>query len=449
MLERRNWSAAEYEVLLIASAANALVKMRTPLYDALAERVLRYLAEHRFRFWPANIDELVTPMKVTTATEAPPAPETSPTVVRRLEDALAQWRTKRGLKPDAIDKTYDEWELAVTRFVDVHGDLPLDPITRAMVVDFRDLLTGMPSRPAKAIAALSVREQVAIAAKDGLRTLAPASIKKHITAIRSLLEIATVEQEWIAKNVAANIGVADSAYVGDERDRLSDADMRTIYGSRYLTDPDACDDTMFWIMFMAPFQGARPGEHCKLRPDDVRYEDGVPTVRIRRRRERSEDQEAAGHGTRQKTVSSIRDTPLHWILEEGDFMDFVEIQKARGAKWLFDDLKADKYGDRYKFLSRRINRILDELGVNANDKAFYSTRHTNKRETRRKRVTEQSADQIAGHADGRVGRKYGQGMSIEDLKEDIDKLEFAGVDWDSVVACARFRVSRLLNRPTS
>jgi hypothetical protein len=43
-----------------------------------------------------------------------------------------------------------------------------------------------------------------------------------------------------------------------------------------------------------------------------------------------------------------------------------------------------------------------------------------------------------------VGRKYGQGMSIEDLKEDIDKLEFAGVDWDAVVACARFRVARRL-----
>lgn len=444
LLARRSWPAAEYEVLLVASAANALVKMRTPLYDALAERVLRHLAEHRFRFWPANINEVVQPMAITAAPGLPSTPEAPPTVVRRLEDALARWRANRGLKPGDVDKTYDEWKLAVARFVDVHGDLPLERITRPMIVEFRDYMRGMPTRPAKAIAALSVREQVAIAENDNLRTLAPASVKKHITAISSLLEIAAVEQEWIAKNVAKNIDVADAAYVGDERDRLSDADMRTIYGSRYLTDPDACDDTMFWIMFMAPFQGARPGEHCKLRPDDVLYEDGVPTVRIRRRRGQTRGAETARRGTRQKTISSIRDTPLHWILEEGGFMDFVEIQKARGAEWLFSDLDADKYGDRYKFLSRRINRILDELGINATDKAFYSTRHTNKRETRRKRVTEQSADQIAGHVNDRVGRKYGQGMSIEDLKEDIDKLEFAGVDWDAVVACARFRVARLL-----
>jgi integrase len=444
LLARQSWEAVEYEVLLVASAAGALMKVRSLLYDALAERVLRRLAEHRFRFWPANIDELVPPMAIKAATDAAPPPQVPAEEVRRLSDVLARWRANRGLKPDDVDKTADEWKLAVDRFVNVHGDLPLERITRAMLIEFRDLMTGMPSRVARKVKALSVREQVAAAVKDNLPTLEPASVKKQITAIRSLLELATVEHEWIVKNVAANIEVAGSSYVGDERDRLSDTEIRTIYGSRYLTAPDACSDTMFWIMFMAPFLGARPGEFCKLRPDDVLYEDGVPTMRIRRRRGQTTGDEAARRGTRQKTISSIRDIPVHWIIAEAGFMDFAALQKGRGAAWLFDDLVPDRYGDRYKLLSRRINAVLDELGVSASDKVFYSTRHSMKRETRRKRVPEQHADQIAGHTDGRTGRKYGQGVSIEDLKEEVDKLEFAGVDWDTVVMCARVRIARLL-----
>ena len=447
LLARRSWQAAEYEVLLVASAADATVKMRTPLFEALSECVLRYLAERRFQFWPDNMGQLVAPMTIKEAAVTAPEPSASPSDARHLSDCLAQWRINRGLRPGDVHKTYDEWKLAVDRFIEVHGDIPLDRITRTMVIDFRDLIQGMPTRPAKKIATLPVRDQVAIAETKGLQTLAPASVKKHVTAIRSLLEIATVEREWIAKNVATKIEVAGSQYNGDERDRLSDADMQIIYGSRYLTDPDACSDTMFWIMFMAPFQGARPGEHCKLRPHDVLYEDGVPTVRFRNSRPGRSSGNADPAPITQKTSSSIRDVPLHWIIEEGGFMDFVALQQRRKATWLFEDLEADRYGDRYKYLSRQINAVLDELGVDASDKAFYSTRHTSKRETRRKRVSEQSSDQWHGHSDGRrVGRKYGQGLSIEDLKEDIDKLEYAGVDWDSVVACARYRVARLLEQ---
>ena len=447
LLARRSWAAAEHEVLLVASAADALVKVRTPFYDALAERVLRYLAEHRFRFWPANIDEVVQPMAIPEGSDGSVPAEAAPTQVYRLDDVLAVWCTARGLKKDDSDKTLDEWKLAIARFIDLYGDLPLGRITRTMVTEFRDVLFNVPARAKRAIAELPVCQQVAIAAKDGLATLAPASVKKNVGAIRSLLEITTKDKEWIGRNVAEDITVAGAAYVGDERDRLTDADMRTIYGSPLMTDPDACDDTMFWIMFMAPFQGARPGEHCKLRPDDVCYEDGVPIVRIRRRRRRNQGTEAERRGQRQKTVASIRDMPLHWIIEEAGFMEFVASQKMKGAEWVFDDLVPDKYGDRYKLLSRRINKALDGLGISATDKAFYSTRHTMKRETRRKRVPEHNADQLAGHSDGRrTGRKYGQGSSIEDPKEDIDKLEFAGVDWDAVVACARARVSRRIGK---
>ena len=125
-------------------------------------------------------------------------------------------------------------------------------------------------------------------------------------------------------------------------------------------------------------------------------------------------------------------------------MAFVAHQQKAGATWLFNDLVADPNGDRFKGLSRKIMRVLRGLGIIASDKAFYSLRHSMKRETRKKRIPEQNADQISGHANGNIGRLYGQGVGIEELKEDIDKLEFDGVNWDAVVLSGKRRVARLL-----
>lgn len=439
LLAKRNWVAAEMEVYIIAEAAGEIVRPRTALFDALAELTLRYLADHRFQHWPANIDEIFVPA---VQREVVVAIAPLPTHLRRLGDALEIWCTKKGLRADDSNKTLDEWKLAIGRFIKLFGDLPLADIKRPMIMEFRDVLGKLPSKPKKPVATLPLRDQIARAETDGLSTLAPASVKKNLGAIHSLLQIAFKDQEWISKNVASDVEVDGAGYVGDERDRLSDEDMQRIYGSPLMTDPGSCSDTMFWIMFMAPFQGARPGEHCKLWPEDVCFDDGIPIVRIRRRRRKVTGTDAQRRGKVTKSTSSIRDTPLHWILQEAGFLDFVESKKASGAAWLFDDLVPDKYGDRYKELSREINKAIDKLGVSANDKAFYSTRHTMKRETRRKGVSEQNADQLQGHANRNIGRKYGQGSSVEDLKDDIDKLEFRGVEWDAVVACAKMRATR-------
>lgn len=222
--------------------------------------------------------------------------------------------------------------------------------------------------------------------------------------------------------------------------------MRLIYGSALMTDSDACSDQMFWLLFLASFHGSRPGEHCKLKPHEVVEEDGDWIMRFRadrRRRAGGADADALSRPRRQKTESSVRDVPLHWIVIEGGFLEFVGVQQRRGAEWLFEGLRPNRYGDRYFYLSREINQHLRALGISDPDKSFYSTRHTMKREGRRRRVPEQSLDQTTGHASRHVGRMYGQGVPMNALKEDLDRLEFRSVDWDAVVACALERVRRL------
>lgn len=446
LLASRDWQAVTFEAQILANAVGVVLPHRAPLFEAVAERILRHLADHRFQHWPDSIDIVLNPMMTSIKaylTVKRDAANVATPEGRTLTRLFELWRAKNGLNEHQADKTADEWKLAVGRFRELTGTENVAEITPEMVRRYRDKLLTIPSRPKKEISSLPLKQQIEIARSQGLPTLSPPSVGKHVAAIKSLLEHAMTEEGWIGRNPAKGVTVEGARYEGTERDHLTDAEMRLIYGSPLMTDPDACGDTMFWILFLAPFHGSRPGEHCQLGPGNVIQEDGEWIMRFRADRRRRRPQAADGsRPKRLKTSTSVRDVPLHWIVVEGGFLELVELQKQRGAIWIFDDLRPDKYGDRYKYLSREINDALREVGITDPDKAFYSTRHSFKREGRRRRVGEQALDQLAGHATVGIGRKYGQGLPVDLLKEDIDKLEFRSVDWDPVVACALERLRR-------
>jgi len=112
-------------------------------------------------------------------------------------------------------------------------------------------------------------------------------------------------------------------------------------------------------MVLATLHGGRPGEYCKLKPTEVTVADGSPILRFRRTEKR-----------RQKTTSSIREVPVRWIAEEAGIIELAEFQRQAAAEWLFEDLVADMYGDRYKMMSRKINRALRDIGITDPDKSF-------------------------------------------------------------------------------
>lgn len=443
-LSARDWKAAEFEAQIVAQAAGIVLRPKGPLFEAVAERILRRLAEHRFGHWPTGMQNVLQPMMTAMATYLPATTDSiSEAQVATLTHALGVWKKNRGIDPALPDKTTDEWQVALDRFRDLAGTEDITAITRRMVKTFLSDVAQLPSRPRKEIGGLPLREQIVAAQSAKLPTLSPPTVGKHLAAIRSLLAVA-VDEEWITANPAAGLSVEGAKHTGTERDHFSDDDLRRIYTAPLMTDPDACSDTMFWILLLAPFHGSRPGEHCKLKPREVVSNDDDWVMRFRSDRKRRNASDNPEHRPRrQKTEQSVRDVPIHWIIIEAGFLDWVALQIERGEEWVFADLVADKYGDRYKYLSREINDAIRSLGIDDPDKSFYSTRHNFKREGRRRRVSEHDLDQMAGHASVNVGRKYGQGSPIDALKESIDRLEFRSVPWDAVVACAHRRLLRL------
>ncbi len=454
LLRRRVFRPIAFAVSYLRSIEPRLNLNDDETYDAIVERYLTQLVNHAFESWPAHIDKVVTPMVVPVpATPVAAAPVAQPQSTPQFDDsagftlldAFEHW--KRGKRITGKNKTADEWLKAAVRFHGLIGLSDTRLITSKMVKTFGEQVAELPANPKRDVAVLSHHDQIEVAKRDGLPTLAEPTVGKQVAAIRSLLSMA-VHQEWITINPAAGISIEGARWDGDERDHFSDDDMRRIYSSPLMTDPDACGDTTFWLLFLAPFHGTRPGEHCKLKPREIVEDDGDWVMRIRAdKRTRSVGKPAGGSQPRkQKTRSSIRDIPIHWIVIEGGFLDFARLQADRGAEWLFDDLVPDVYGDRYKEQSRIINKALRAVGITDTDKAFYSTRHTMKREGRRQRIATANLNQLAGHAASNVGDKYGQGAPTDILKGDIDRLEFRSVEWDAVVDCARARLARLRQR---
>jgi len=436
VLQRCDWKFVELEVMVVAEAAQAPLRIGERLYDAVAEQVLTKLTDRQagktmFLATAGLISEYhVEGESSSTANKIGSSRHT-------LRDAFKQWCRNRGIvldqdgKPAKANKTADEWALACRRMDDLFGPIFLDQITAQMIHDFRDILAGLPSRPKAEIGRMPLREQVLIAEKLKLQTLNPNSIKKQVTAVHTMLG-AAVGIDWIARNVAENVTVAGAGHTGNERDFFTLEELRMIFASPLMTDPDACSDSMFFIILLETLQGGRPGEFAKLKPDEIGVLDDTPTIRIRRTA-----------GRTQKSKASVRDIPLHQLGVEAGVLELAAIRRGEGVPWLFNDLQADKYGDRYKLLSRKINRHLRELGIEARDKSFYSARHAHKRETRRQDIPEEHSDQMSGNTTGGTGRKYGRGVPIETLKKGVDRVTYRAVDWGPVIQCALIRIARL------
>uniref|UniRef100_UPI00344CDD2B DUF6538 domain-containing protein n=1 Tax=Sphingomonas sp. TaxID=28214 RepID=UPI00344CDD2B len=409
LLAACDWQAVDFEVAIVAEAVGDHVGRSGPMYDAVARRILTRLSDHRFGHWPTSVDLVIAPMAqalASTIVEVGPPPK----VISRLEDddapttlskAFTVWKAARSTKD--VEKIDDEFKLAIKRFKEIVGTEEVRAVTKKQVKAFRDVIARLPSRPKRAIGALSLRAQAEVAEREGLLTLAPPTVGKQVMAIKVLLGVA-VEEEVITVNPAQGVTVEGAKHTGTERDHFSDAEMKLIYESPLMTDPDACSDTMFWIIFAAPFHGARPGEMCKLKPRDTVKDDGAWVMRFREDKRVASASAGNERARRQKTDESVRDLPVHWIVEEGGFVEFARHQAEVGAAWLFDDLTPDKYGDRYKYLSRAINASLRKLGITDADKSFYSSRHSSKREGRRQRIAEQNLDQGFGHASLNTGR---------------------------------------------
>ncbi len=290
------------------------------------------------------------------------------------------------------ERTLLEWRRIVREFTEVSEGVALHQLTRAHVVAYKDSLVN--------------------AGK------APATTWKKVMAVNTLLRWAK-NNELVADNVAQGVTVKHGKRAKSDRLPYSEEDLRRIFSSPIYTRGDrprgGKGEAAYWLPLLAAHTGARREELCQLLTSDVRTAEGINYLAIT-----DEDGD-------KEIKTDPRRVPVHPLLEQLGFLDYVTQQRAARRERLFHLLLPDAFGRLSEAWGKWFgNYSRKVIGITDKRKVFHSFRHSFKSACRRAGIEEEIHEALTGHAGGSVGRNYGD-YPLPALANAMKKLRYEGI----------------------
>jgi len=333
--------------------------------------------------------------------------------LRTVRDLIAEYRAERE-RLHGQESTERKYGLLFRVMEEVLGsDLRVPEIGRAQCVAVLAFLEKLPPHAAKRFPKLTLRQAVAKAEKDGLRGLAPKSVTSYLQNLGAILRWAE-EGGWGVKTNLRNLNQTRKANVRrrgfrpDELKRLFDA-LETFRKS---------EPTKFWVPALALYTGARAGELCQLRAEDVVAVDGVSCLNLTEFNARGERQADKSL----KTAASERYVPIHTALTDTGFLDFVKSRQADVR--LFPDLPPGPNGRYSHDFSKRFGRFKKTVGFDEPALVFHSFRHGFRDACRDADIDGDTARALGGWAGINQDARYGDRSAVPHLNRAIKKLKF-------------------------
>lgn len=334
-----------------------------------------------------------------------------------LSGLFEKWKDENAQR--VAPKSLQEFTATVRRFTELHGDLPLSRITKALVRDFKDALLKCPAASHLPIKhrGKSIQELITLAEKD--RTLSRLSTRtvndKWLGFLCAVLSWGTANG-YLENNPASNVKATVSKVQDKARVPYSIEDVNFILRFPIFTKGErpraGGGEAAKWLPLLALFTGARLGELGKLQVEDVRHERDVWYLDLM--------------NTGTKTQGSKRQVPIHPELIRLGFLEYVEARRKAGGDTLFPG-RAGKSLDTEAW-SKWWGRYARSHGIEDRRKVFHSFRHTVKDGLRDSGVPFDLRSALQGHAVPGVGEGYGQGFALQVLAEAMARLQYPGLD---------------------
>jgi integrase len=344
-----------------------------------------------------------------------------------LRDILRSWTDWS----DAAANTKIEWSSTVDLFERIIGVVPIESITTAHLIEFRNILKTLP-RMRGLLGSKADYVKLGQDTPPGKR-VAPATVNKRIVAIKSLLNFAERE-------VGCSLNVQLEKVHGLKKSRSSGRLPFTVEEVATILmhpvsvalpkmSPEVQLSTK-WLLLLGAYTGARLREMAQLEISDIFTTEGVTCLAVTYESDEDDEQDGDNDRRQDKSVKSdpsIRNIPLHDDLIAAGFAEFFSRRKRKGWTYLFEDLDA-YLGNRAKNSSRHLNRIIRSSGCNNRRTAFHSLRHTFRQQLEDV-VDSKMLDYLAGHSPGSEGARYAHGGTVKNRKRAINRLKFSDVDW--------------------
>jgi integrase len=225
-------------------------------------------------------------------------------------------------------------------------------------------------------------------------------------------------------------------------------ELRTLFGSPVFTKQErpkgARGDAAFWLPLLALFTGGRRNELAGLRTGDVQDVGGHVMLAF------VEDREI---GRTLKTRNSQRAVPVHAVLRELGFLDFVDARRTAddAQAWLFPSIAPDSRGA-VEAWTKWFGRYLRSLGIST-EKVFHSLRHNFIDALRAARVDQELREALFGHGWQRTTTTAGYGIrdmvlrfTASALVDAIESVSYPGLDFSHLApTTARMKQRRKSN----
>jgi integrase len=298
------------------------------------------------------------------------------------------------------------------------------------VKSVRDALATVPPNYMKTAANKGFGVKEAVEANVSGASLKVKTQDKYFTMFKQILIWASNEG-FLDKVPGANVKVAGLKKIipGEQRDPYSPGQLTKITKSplytghlseacRYKPGPHLVRDGYFWVPLIALYSGMRLGEILQLLKLDVREENGIWYFDV--------NKGDCDDGKSLKTASSKRRVPLHRVLLDLGFVDYVNSGHQSGR--IFPEIKKGSDGYHSHHFSKWWGRYSKQIGFKSPRTAFHSFRHNFADALRAADLPEYINKALVGHADKSVHAQYGGGAALSQLKAAIDKVSYVGAD---------------------
>ncbi|MDG5467280.1 site-specific integrase [Deltaproteobacteria bacterium IMCC39524] len=313
-----------------------------------------------------------------------------------VADKSPRWTTKTKL----------EFECMFDMLVVLLGNKDLSLFTRADGLDCRAKLMRLPSnlRNKGQYKDMSVKQILEAGAEE---TLTAKTINKYLVLLSSLFKWC-VMNGIMTSNIAEGLSLPQETAAHEQRKAYNLNDLKRIATNlpRNIDTPEK-----FWIPLIAMHSGMRLDECCQLHVEDIKEVDDILCFDINDGGER-----------KVKTKGSKRLIPVHPLLLDIGFRDYLKGRVATGSAKLWENLEPNKYGSWGKKLGNWYGRFNRRHVTQDPKKVFHSFRHTVADTLKQKGVDEAIIAEILGHSNssittGRYGKRYRPGVLLEALRQ--------------------------------
>ncbi len=373
----------------------------------------------------ATIETPPEPEKLVVATPSDDAP--------RLSQAFSTWKTER--RP--AKGVAQDYETQITRFIELHGDLPVSEIRRKHVAEFRDIMLLFPRMVPKTKRGLDTRSLCAWADENNVPRLSLATVNDKCVGALSAVFGLLINQSVVEDNPCAGMKLKEKDKDRQPREPYDRSDIARLLRSPLFTSPPKIPRggqgaAAQWLPLLGLYTGARLEELGQLRTADVQIFEGIHFLDMI-----TLDDAAGGHVQR-KNGASRRDIPIHRDLIEFGFLEFVEAQRQAKRTRLFPELafcpKKEKYTSAWsKWWGRWARKHVSPM----KSKCYHSFRHLFADQLRATDAADSMIERLMGHSSGKTTRRYGRGHDLAKYDAVVQRIVVKGVDMEVLAPAIR------------